>query len=176
MITFDEAQKIALEKIPRDCELLENSIVEKYYGWYFCFQSKKYIETGNFSEMLIGSGGFIVEKENGKIVEFGSAYILETNFEIYEKGLIGHNDLIILEVKDINQAVRLLNRLQMLNVEPELAHGVEWKIPKKYNEKQFKQAISKLPCIFENQNFYSSYDVFQKIDDSKCFDYELRKH
>lgn len=86
MITFDEAQIIALEKIGADCVILTRQTLEKPYGWYFSFQSKKYLETKNFSDMLVGSGGFIVEKETGKVVEFGSAYSLEKNFEIYEKG------------------------------------------------------------------------------------------
>ena len=176
VISFEEAQNIALDKIGSDCAIIANSIIEKPYGWYFSFQSKKYLETGDFREMLAGSGGFIVEKETGSVVEFGSVYSLEKNFEIYEKGLVGFNDLVILKVRDTNESVRLLNRLQMFYVEPEFAHGVEWKIPKTYNEKQLKQAISKLPCIFENQNFYFNYDAFKKIDSSKCLDYELRKN
>ena len=61
-MTFEEAQNIALSKINSDCDILSDSIIEKPYGWYFNHQSKKYIETGNISEMLVGSGGFLVEK------------------------------------------------------------------------------------------------------------------
>jgi hypothetical protein len=176
MITFEEARSIASKNIPSDCEILPDSIIEKPYGWYFYHQSKEYIETGNIKKMLVGSGGFVVEKESGEVVKFGSAYSLEKNFQVYERGLIGRKDLIILKVREINESVRLLNRLQMTYIEPEIAHGVEWKIPKLYNEKQIKEAISKLPFAFVNQNFYFRYDEFEKIDDSKCFEYKLQKH
>ena len=177
MISFDEAQKIALNKIGADCALLRDELIEKPYGWYFRLQSKKYIETGNISDMLVGSNGFLVEKETGNVVEFSSAYSLEKNFEIYEKGFLRRNlDLVITKVFDLREAVRLLNRLQMKYIEPEIAHGVEWKVPKVYNEKQIKEAISNLPCVFQNQNFYFRYDEFHKIDNSKCFEYDLRKH
>ena len=176
MISFEEAEKIALGYINSDCVLLKESIVEKPYGWYFHSQSKKYVETKNISDLLVGSGGFIVEKESGKVIEFGSAFSLEVNFKIYEKGLIGRNDLVVLKVRDINETVRLLNRLRISYVEAKFDQGLEWKIPKIYNEKQLRTAISKQPCVFQNQNFYLRYDEFQKIDESRCFDYELRKH
>lgn len=175
MISFEEAENIALNRIGIDCALLREYITERPYGWHFCFQSKSYIETGNIGEMIIGSGGFLVEKEGGKVIEFGSAFTSDENFKIYEKGLFGRNDLIILKVREVNEAVRLLNRLQMKYVKPEFEHGISWKIPKIYNQKQIKEAISKLPCVFKNQNFYFRYDEFQKIEKSKCFEYELRK-
>ena len=174
MITFEEARTIALKNIPSDCDILPDSIIEKPYGWYFNFQSKEYIKTGNIRAILVGGGGFVVEKESGKIFYFGSAFSVEENFKIYERGLIGRKDLIILKVRELNESVRLLNRLQMTYVIPEFEHGVVWKIPKPYNEKQIKEAITKLPFTFKNQIFSSRYDEFEKIDDSKCFDYELR--
>lgn len=124
--------------------------------------------------MLVGSGGFLVEKENGNVVEFGSAYSVEKNFQTYEQDFSGKNfDLIITKVFDLRETVRLLNRLQMTCVEPEFEHGTSWKIPKIYNQKQIKEAISKLPCVFKKQNFYFRFDEFQNIDKSKCFEYEL---
>lgn len=176
MITFEDAIKIAENRIPWNCDLFRDEIIEKPYGWYFCYQSKKFIETGNISDMLIGSGGFLVEKENGNVIEFGSAYSLEKNFQAYEQGFLRKNlDLIITKVFDLRETVRLLNRLQMTYVKPEFEHGILWKIPQIYNQKQIKEAISKLPCIFKNQSFYFRYDEFKKIDKSKCFEYELRK-
>jgi hypothetical protein len=176
MITFEEAERIALDKIGEDCALYYEDIIEKPYGWYFSFQSRKYIETGNLSEMLVGSGGFIVEKESGRIVNFGSVNTREKNFEIYEKGFLGVNyDLIVKRVKNLNQAVRLLHSLRMYYIETEFAYGVEWKISKTFNEKQIKNALSNLPYTFPNQIFSSNFEIFQEINDSKCLEYELKK-
>lgn len=177
MITFEEVKQIALDTIGLDCALYEDSIIEKPYGWYFCFQSKKYIETGDFREMLAGSGDFIVERETGEVIQFGSAYSSERYFKIYEKGFLGKKyDLIIIKVKNMNLAISLIHKLGMRYVEPEFAYGVEWKIPQEYNEKQIKFALSNLPYTFNNQNFFSSFEVFEEIDKSNCIIYELRKH
>lgn len=177
MIIFEEAKTIALNNINSDCEILLDSIIEKPYGWYFNYQSKKYIQTGNISEMLVGSGGFLVEKESGNIINFSSAYALKKNFEIYEKGFLRKSlDLSITKIFDQNESVRFLNRLHMTYTEFEIENGIEWKTPKTYNEKQIKKAISNLPCTFQNQNFHYRFDEFQKIDDSKCFEYELREY
>lgn len=179
MITFEEARKIALENIGADCELINGSIIEKPYGWYFNFQSKKYLESGNYRNLMVGGSGFLVERESGGIVEFGSAYSPAQNFEIYEKGLCGKNDLIVLKVKEPHETIRLLNRLQMVNFEAQavsdFAPGVKPAASRIYNEKQIKEAITQLPCIFKNQSFYFALDEFRKIDESKAFDYELRK-
>lgn len=175
MITFEEAEQIVIDRIGPDCAIVSDSIVEKPYGWYFNFQSKKYVETGDFREMLVGSGGFIVEKENGKISELGSHYTLEENFEIYEMGLAGKQDLVILKVKDLNRAVKLLHKLGMTYVEPESAHGVVWKIPQRFNEKQIKAALSNLPHTFQNQRFYFAIEVFKEIYESDCLIYELKQ-
>ena len=176
MITFEKAEEIARNRISADCALIKDAILEKPYGWYFPFQSKEFLETGDIKKMLVGSGGFIVEKDSGSVVEFGSAYSTEKNFKIYERGLCGRSDLIILKVKELNETIRLLNSLSMTYIATEISNGIEWKLPKTYKQKQIKEAISKLPCIFKNQNFYFRYDVFEKIDNSKCFEYELIKH
>lgn len=76
----------------------------------------------------------------------------------------------------MNQAVRMLYKLGMTYIKPEFAHGVEWKVPKRFSEKQIKSALSNLPHTFENQNFSFSFDVFEKIHNSGCLVYELRKH
>ncbi len=128
MITYDEAKAIAQKNIPSHHSIVET--IEKPYSWYFFSQTKQYVETGDFHDMEVGSGGFLVEKENGRIVEFGSVYSLEENLKIYEAGLAyGKYNLTVLKVFDLNLAVRLLKKLSMSFVKPKLENGVTWKIP-----------------------------------------------
>jgi hypothetical protein len=42
-------------------------------GWAFVYQSKSYVETGNFSDMLVGQGPVIV-LDDGRILEGGSLH------------------------------------------------------------------------------------------------------
>ncbi len=46
--------------------------VEREFGWAFCFNTKKHIETGNPSDSLAGSGPVIVNKRTETIEFFGT--------------------------------------------------------------------------------------------------------
>jgi hypothetical protein len=156
MITFEQAKQIAVEKIGTSCAILESKIIEKPYGWYFIYQSKCYIETQDFRDMLVGSAGFIVESDTGKIFEFCSAYPLDDQFSAYELGLkYDYYDLTVQEVYIRQQAIELLLKLNMSYVLPEEAHGEIWTIPKPYTHKQISEMLQSLPCTFSKQRFRS---------------------
>jgi hypothetical protein len=175
MITFEEAKQIALNKIGPDCALFEDEILEKPYGWYFCYQSKAYFTSGN--DWLIGSGGFIVEREDGRVFEFGSCFGLERDLAAYEAGFKFHSyDLTILSVSDIQQTITLLHQLDMAYVIPEYEHGVVWKIPQRFTKSQIRSLMRSLPHTFYAQNFYFRIEVFAEIDAAGCCQYELREH
>lgn len=85
MITFDDAVKKANEYI-KDTDIplvitLQGRFSE---GWFFCFQSKEYLETGDFSAQLAGNGPFIIDKDTGQLHELGTAYPLEKYLQDYE--------------------------------------------------------------------------------------------
>jgi len=177
MISFEDAKTIALGELGADCALLEESTSEKPYGWYFCFQSKKFLETKNVRDSLAGSGGFIVEKTDGRVFHFGSAYSLERNLRAYEAGFkFELYDLIVKRVRNLEQTVSLLNKLDMTYTVPEVEHGVEWKVPKHYTQKQIKQRLEKLPATFEKQRFYFRFEVFEEINLARCCEYEIQEH
>jgi Immunity protein 35 len=126
MIDFEEANKIAKKHISDECGLIEKYTIKKPYSWYFSVQSKKFIETGNFLDMTIGSGGFLVERESGHVLEFGSAYPPETWLENYEKGFKYNTyNLTILQVKNLSTTIEALLKLDIQYVIPELENGVE---------------------------------------------------
>jgi len=173
MVTFEEAKTIAENQIPAHHSLV--TIIEKPYGWYFFSQSKEYIKSGDFRLMEVGSGGFLVEKKAGQIISFGSVYSVEKDLKIYEAGLAYKSyDLIIKKVRNLNLAIILLKKLSMTFVEPEPAHGVEWKIPKQFNEKQLKEILQNLPHTFNNQRFYFRCEEFEAMKNSNVLDYELK--
>ena len=119
MLSFDEAKQIALERIGPECVLLESATLEKPYGWYFGAASRAFIETADPKQMALGSGGFIVEKTDGRVFEFGSAFPLEKWIANYEKGFKNTRyDLTILAVSDLNAATGLLHELYMHYVVP----------------------------------------------------------
>ena len=177
MISFEEAKKIALAKIGPDCALVETATIEKPYGWYFMGQSRAYLETGDIGQMLIGSSGFIVERSEGRIFEFGSAYPPQKWIANFERGFKYYRyDLRVIAVTNIPAAVKLLGKLGMQYVVPEEDNGVVWVIPRQFTPEQLRAALGQLPCVFADQMFWHRVDVFDEIDASGCCKYELDEH
>jgi hypothetical protein len=176
-ISFEEARLIALSRIGSECALIETETLEKPYGWYFMYQSREYLETGNHEKMLVGSGGFIVEREDGRVFEFGSAFPIETWLANYEKGFkYDFYDLTILSVADPAATVDSLARLSMQYVVPEFERGTLWKIPREFTRKQLVDRLSRLPCVFQNQAFWHRVEELEQMKRSGCCKYELRGH
>ena len=70
-----------------ECVVLENKTIEKDWGWVFFYQSKIYIESGNFLDMLGGNAPYIVDRFSGEITETGTAQDIEHYINEYEAAL-----------------------------------------------------------------------------------------
>jgi hypothetical protein len=86
MVNFDEAVEKATEYL-KDTDIpvvitLQGRFAE---GWFFCFQSREYLETGDFSAQLAGNAPFIVDRDTGEIHELGTAYPIEKYLQDYEE-------------------------------------------------------------------------------------------
>ena len=62
-----QAKQIAQEHINKhllrmNIIIIDEDTIEKEYGWVFFYQSKEFVETGDFSYKLAGNGPIIVEK------------------------------------------------------------------------------------------------------------------
>lgn len=89
-INIDEAKKIACEYLlSQDCEyelaLLEDKTLAKEFGWVFFYNTKKYLETKDFRDMLGGNAPIIIDKNTGKVTETGTANPIEDYIDEYEK-------------------------------------------------------------------------------------------
>jgi hypothetical protein len=176
MLSFDEAKQIALEKIGPQCILIESATLEKPYGWYFRAESRAFFETADPKQKAIGSGGFIVDKADGRVFEFGSGFPLEKWIANYEKGFKYHRyDLTISAVSDLVTAIELLHQLGMQYVVPEAANGTVWVIPQLYTPDEIRKMLAHLPCTFADQGFWNRVDVFDDIAASGSCEYELRE-
>ena len=78
-VNFEQAIQLAREfienKIP-DCDLviIEDQLITEDFGWVFFYNSKEFLDTGDFRFMLGGNAPFIVDISDGKITELGTAY------------------------------------------------------------------------------------------------------
>lgn len=66
--------------------IITEETIKKPYGNIYRYQSKEYIETGDFNKSLTGHAPFLVEKNSGRVVGFGTAGSLESYIEDYENG------------------------------------------------------------------------------------------
>ncbi len=56
-----------------DWGLVEGETLEYPACFVFFYQSKKFLETGDWSEILVGHGPVFINRENGRVFETGSA-------------------------------------------------------------------------------------------------------
>ncbi|WP_439871408.1 YrhB domain-containing protein [Pseudomonas syringae] len=52
-------------------------------GWFFCYQSKEFLETGNLSAQLAGNAPFLIDKETGSLHVLGTAKPLKEYLDHY---------------------------------------------------------------------------------------------
>lgn len=55
-------------------------------GWYFCYQSKDFLETGELSAQLAGNAPFLIDRQSGGLHIFGTEKPLENYLEDYARG------------------------------------------------------------------------------------------
>ncbi|WP_127960513.1 YrhB domain-containing protein [Serratia microhaemolytica] len=86
MISFTEAVEKATDYIKNMDTPVVITLQGRFAeGWFFCFQSREYLETGEFSAQLAGNAPFIIDKDTGEIHELGTAYPIEKYLQDYEE-------------------------------------------------------------------------------------------
>lgn len=93
---LEEAKRILLESLGENPILAANGdeyainkdyIQEKDYGWIIPYNSRSYLETGNYLNMLVGGGLAIVRKSDGDVYQFNTIEETEIQLERYERKL-----------------------------------------------------------------------------------------
>ena len=72
---------------PIDYVILVDETIEKEWGWVFFYQSKAYVESGDFIEMLSGNSPIIVNRHTGDLVYTGCDFEISHYIKEYEKAL-----------------------------------------------------------------------------------------
>ena len=66
--------------------MLREYTIAKPYGWVFFYQSRKYVETRNPDERLVGNPPFLVDRFDGQIRQKGRG-LIEAFLTDYEAAL-----------------------------------------------------------------------------------------
>ena len=80
-------QEIRALKINPELDLIifDEHTLETDIGWVFFWNSRQYIEQGDYRYALAGNGPFLVDRCDGSIHQFPTAYPTEENLERYRQ-------------------------------------------------------------------------------------------
>ncbi|MDH3700991.1 MAG: YrhB family protein [Alphaproteobacteria bacterium] len=65
--------------------IIENETIEGNFGWVFFYETKKYLESGDFRDGLLGNAPIIVSKLDGRLHETGTAEPIEFYIENFKR-------------------------------------------------------------------------------------------
>ena len=84
MVTYEYALERAKEYLS-DSEIPLRLTHEGEFsgGWYFCFESEEYLDTGNPSAQLAGNCPFLIDKQTGDLHVLGTAKPLKDYLDDY---------------------------------------------------------------------------------------------
>ncbi len=94
MIDKETAKKMATEfinssstdeEINNDLIIVDKATIEKPYGWIFSYDSRKFLDTGDFTYSILGNGPIVVDKETMEVRELGGGPYVERFISEYEK-------------------------------------------------------------------------------------------
>lgn len=76
-MNLDQARRIFERNVSAsnpDCALVEGATREFPRCFVFIYQSKKFVETGDCSDVLVGHGPVLISRVDGRVFETGSAF------------------------------------------------------------------------------------------------------
>jgi len=92
MITKSQARQIAHGHVKEmeanvglELVLLDQHTMERHFGWVFFYNSKRYVETGEFKYTLAGNAPIVVTKADGKLHMTGTAHPIEHYLKEFER-------------------------------------------------------------------------------------------
>lgn len=97
MISKSEAEKLVEQhlqglnrEVPGGVALMHDSTIERPYGWVFFFNSRRFLETGDPLESLLGNSPILVEARDGHMTHLGTALPISDSLKQLEieRGLV----------------------------------------------------------------------------------------
>lgn len=84
MIDVTEARRLAQEWVSSSMQLSDDEAViddrwtrDESFGWIFFYNSRRFIEDGQFSDQLLGNAPIIVKRDSGEVLLTGTAQSVE---------------------------------------------------------------------------------------------------
>lgn len=165
MIDEPEARKIALAALAHE-DVALGEAKELQEGWFFPWITSR-----------IGCNGMIVNKKTGRVLELGSAFPVERDLVLYDRGFqFEQYDLVILAIHDLDATRRAVGRLPLRVVESSYDHGHVWRIPRTMTDLERWKRLENLPCVFPALRLYFHLEVLDEVRREGWFEFEALEY
>jgi alkanesulfonate monooxygenase SsuD/methylene tetrahydromethanopterin reductase-like flavin-dependent oxidoreductase (luciferase family) len=89
MLTKEQAEAVAVAELNDDnVSILVDQTIERHWGWMFFYQSKRWIETRDLRDAIIGNAPVFVNRDTGECRFIGTSQTVAEQIEAYEKLLV----------------------------------------------------------------------------------------
>jgi hypothetical protein len=165
MIDADHARTLAEGSIEYD-DIALGEARELAEGWFFPYRTQR-----------VGSNGVIVNKRTGRLYHLGSAFPVERDLELYDRGYQSElYDLVVLRIHDLGATRRAIGTLPLSTVDPTYEHGQVWRVPKPMTDLERWRRLEKLPCVFPALSLYFHLELLEEVRRERWFDFEALEY
>jgi hypothetical protein len=143
--------------------------LETRTGWFVPSQHRP--------EYVGGTKGLIVNKQTGSVLWLGSAYSVERDVALYDKGYqFEFYDLVVTRVRDTKRTLDTLLALRLSRAEPKYQSGVVWRIPRDLTRDELAVSLRALPHVFPRVRLYFVAEVLERAREQRDFAFELLEY
>jgi hypothetical protein len=79
---------------PNDLVVIDESTIERPWGWVFFYDSATHIRSGSLDDMVAGNAPVLVERESGRLFLTGTSEPAEHYIALFEQGEIEGLELV----------------------------------------------------------------------------------
>ena len=157
--------------------VVDDEVFDTDFAWYIPFTSLDVAE----GPPVIGGGGgpnaYLVSKATGDMVKaVGHRASLEDQFLGFEFGIaIGHYDLVISAVRNMEATVEIVDSIGLQYHHPETEHGRTYRISKRFSREMIASRLDTLPATFRNQQLSMRGRHFEQLRDANCCDFSFTR-
>jgi hypothetical protein len=159
---IDEGQARAIAAgIFKEADIELDTVRELEEAWFFPLRTAR-----------AGCNGVIVNKRTGRVLSLASAFPVERDLAMYERGYqFQMYDLVVTAVHDLDATERALGRLPIQVREPTYEHGEVWRVARAMSKEERLTRLAKLPCIFPALQLYFHLEVLEEARLKGWFDF-----
>jgi hypothetical protein len=162
------AREIAERQVPDSLAIADDRVLELQLGWFFPYRS------ATSGPPAAGSHGVIVNKTTGKVFRLGSAFPVERDLALYDKGYQSERyDLVITSIADLERTLDVLEDLAVSIVEPKYEHGTVWRIPRPLTRVELRARLARLPCVLCDLGLYFKVERLELARHEGSFEFEV---